>query len=67
MKITIEINNEEEFKRAKQFIRYLTPASLRTKYTDQVERITKFLAFVRKHTVSVKKIQIPSREERNAR
>jgi len=65
MKITIEIENEEEFKRAEHAIKYLKCSEFIL--TNKKQKIIDFLDYTEKDAVHVDKIEIPSREERNAR
>ena len=65
MRVVIEIDNENELKKAERFMRYLNPSEIIIK--DKMKKIKKFFDYANKTSVSVKKVIIPQRIERNAR
>ncbi|MCL4492388.1 MAG: hypothetical protein M1510_10915 [Nitrospirae bacterium] len=67
MKITIEIENDEDIKKVERFIKNLKPSALQMKRSGRSAKIKKFLDFIRRHPIAVNKVVIPDREERNAR
>lgn len=67
MKITIEVEGDEEMKKVERFIKNLKPSALQTKRANKRAKIKKFIDYVHLHPIPVTKVEIPSREERNAR
>ncbi|MBI3584643.1 MAG: hypothetical protein HY096_11955 [Nitrospinae bacterium] len=67
MKITIEIEKDAEIKKIEKFLKNLKPAVLQAKHLRKSVKIKRFLAFIQMHPISVDRIVIPDREERNAR
>ena len=67
MKITIEIENDREIKKVERFIKNLKPSVLQTTRSAKRAKIDNFLGYIRLHPITVDKIIIPDREERNAR
>ncbi len=67
MKVIVEIENDEDMKRAERFLKYLEPSIIRRKESEKMKRVKNFFSFVKKKTVRVEKVIIPNREERHAR
>lgn len=65
MRLVIEIDNANDLKKAERFAKQLRPSEVIIK--NKLQKIKSFLEYTDKTAVPVKKIVIPSREERNAR
>lgn len=66
MKVTIEIESDEEIKQVEKFIKNLKPSTVQTKQAGKTSEIKKFLSYVHLHPIPVNKVLVPDREERNA-
>ena len=74
MVITIQIQNQQDYQWLLPFLQALqkTRATVQVKGevlppSDVLARRRAYLQFLQQHSISVKKVDIPSREERNAR
>ena len=67
MKLIIEIENEEDLAEAEKLMKEV-PLTITSKYGEKKKRsIEALIAYAEKNTLFTEKLEIPSREERNAR
>lgn len=67
MKVIIEIEEQDDMQKVETFLKSFEITKLQVDYLQRRQKVQSFFAYLDKTAVSVKKIEIPNREERNAR
>lgn len=71
MRVIIEIDNEAELQKLDPLLRALGACDVRIARIDHVQKtkdaLAKLFAYAKQHPLIVKSLDLPSREERNAR
>jgi len=67
MKVIIEIEAQDDMQKVKNFLNSFEITKLQVDYLQRRQKVQNFFDYLDKTAVSVKKIEFPSREERNAR
>ncbi len=71
MRVIIEIDNETELQKLDPLLRALGARDVRITHAGHVQKakdaLTKLFAYAKQHPLIVKSLDLPSREERNAR
>lgn len=65
MELTIKVDNDKELKRAQKLLKFMKPDIITIE--DRKKKIEEFILYTKKKKSAVKKIAIPSRNQRNAR
>jgi len=67
MRVILEIENDKELKMLAGIFEKIKPTSIKAKFKNKRSKMQDLVAFAEKHSFKVKKIDIPPREQRNAR
>ena len=67
MKVTIEIEEQDDLQKVKDFLQSFKISQFQVDYLQRRQKLQNFFDYLDKTVVSVKKIEMPTREERNAR
>lgn len=67
MKVIIEIEEQDDMQKVKSFLQSFEISKFQVDYVQKRQKVQSFFEYLDKTAVSVKKIDIPNREDRNAR
>jgi hypothetical protein len=64
MEFTIKVENYKEFKKVEKLLKFIRPDII--KIEDRKRKIEEFILYTNKKKGAINKIEIPSRDQRNA-
>jgi hypothetical protein len=67
VKVIIEIEEQDDMQKVEAFLKSFEITKVQVDYLQRRQKVQNFFDYLDKTAVSVKKIDIPSREEKNAR